>query len=180
MIEFTVATEIARSPAEVFALDDRPDEARDVADEHALQAPPEDDQPIGLGTRVREVHRAPGGKQLASLVEVSEYEPDRVFALRMLEGALPIHAQITFEPNNGGTQVQFTAARETDRRDATRPTPTTPHPQAPIHRLLRHAQTSAREPPLQRPDAGHSTHDQHARKSRWRSGVHKRSEPLTL
>jgi len=38
--------------------------------------------------RLREVHRAPGGKQLASLVEVFEYEPDRVFALRMLEGAL--------------------------------------------------------------------------------------------
>jgi hypothetical protein len=58
---------------------------------------------------VREVQRAPGGKQLASLIEVSEYEPDRVFALRMLEGPLPIHAQITFEPTKLGTRVQLDA-----------------------------------------------------------------------
>lgn len=58
---------------------------------------------------MREVHRAPGGKQLASLVEVSEYERDRVFALRMLEGALPIHVRITFEPTGLGTRVQLDA-----------------------------------------------------------------------
>src|SRR6202030_562751 len=76
---------------------------------NTVLAVPEDDRPIGLGTRVREVHRAPGGKQLASLVEVSEYEPDRVFGLQMLEGALPIHARLTFEPKEQGTRVQFTA-----------------------------------------------------------------------
>jgi hypothetical protein len=40
-------------------------------------------------------------------VEVSEYESDRVFALRMLEGALPIHARITFEQTEAGTRLQL-------------------------------------------------------------------------
>lgn len=51
----------------------------------------------------------PGGKQRASLVEVSEYEPDRTFALRVIEGALPIDAGLTFEPAERGTVVRLTA-----------------------------------------------------------------------
>jgi uncharacterized protein YndB with AHSA1/START domain len=108
MIKFTVGTEIARSPTEVFAYATDPTKLA-TWQTNTMSAAVEDDQPIGLGTRVREVHRAPGGKELASLVEVSEYKPDEVFALRMLEGALPIHARITFEPNEKGTRVQFTA-----------------------------------------------------------------------
>jgi uncharacterized protein YndB with AHSA1/START domain len=108
MIQFTVATEIARPPTEVFGYVTDPAKLA-TWQTNTISAVAEDDQPFGLGTRVREVHRAPGGKQLASLVEVSEYEPDRVFALRMLEGALPIHARITFEPTELGTRVQFDA-----------------------------------------------------------------------
>src|ERR1700686_3200280 len=108
MIEFTVATEIARSPADVFAYATDPTKLA-TWQTNTISALAEDDQPIGLGTRVREVHRAPGGKHLASLVEVSEYEPDRVLALRMLEGALPIHARITFEATAQGTRVRLAA-----------------------------------------------------------------------
>jgi len=50
--------------------------------------------------------------QLVSLVEVSEYEPGRVLAMRVLKGALPIHARITFEPTELGTRVQFDAHGE--------------------------------------------------------------------
>src|SRR5450755_4643022 len=106
MIQFTVGTEIARPPSEVFAHVTDPAK---LATWHTISAVAEDDQPFGLGARVREVHRAPGGKQLASLVEVSEYEPDRVFGLRMLEGPLPIHARITLEPTELGTRVQLDA-----------------------------------------------------------------------
>jgi hypothetical protein len=53
------------------------------------------------------VHRAAGGKELASRVKVSEYEPDHVFALHMLEGALPLDARIMFEPTEEGTQIRF-------------------------------------------------------------------------
>lgn len=108
MIQFTVGTEIARPPAEVFAYVTDPTKLA-TWQTNTISAVAEDDQPLGLGARVREVHRAPGGKQLASLVEVSEYDPDRVFALRMLEGALPIHARITFEQTEVGTRLQLDA-----------------------------------------------------------------------
>src|ERR1700730_4151809 len=106
MIQFTVGTEIARSPTDVFAYVTDPAKLP-TWQTNTISAVAENDQPFGLGTQVREVHRAPGGKQLASLVEVSEYEPDRVFALRMLDGALPIHARITFESTELGTRVQL-------------------------------------------------------------------------
>ena len=108
MIKFTVGTEIARPPTDVFAYVKDPAKLA-TWQTNTISAVAEDDKPIGLGTRVREVHRAPGGKELASLVEVSEYEPDRVFALRMLEGALPIHARIMFDQTEVGTRLQLDA-----------------------------------------------------------------------
>ena len=108
MIQFSVLTEIARPPAEVFAYATDPGKLA-TWQTNTVSAVVEDDRPIALGTRIREVHRAPGGKQLTSLVVVSEYEPGRVFALRMLEGALPIHARMTFDPAEVGTRVQFDA-----------------------------------------------------------------------
>jgi uncharacterized protein YndB with AHSA1/START domain len=105
VIDFVIEREIARPPVDVFAY---------VTDANMLptwqtntvSAAPESDGPIGLGTRIREVHRAPGGKQIASVVEVVEYEPDRVFGMRMIEGP-PVHGQITFEPGGLGTRLRF-------------------------------------------------------------------------
>src|ERR1700694_1153805 len=108
MIQFTRGTEIHRSPTKVFAYVTDPAKLA-TWQTNTISAVVENAQPFGVGTRVREVHRAPGGKQLASLVEVSEYEPDRVFALRMLEGPLPIHARITLESTKLGTRVQLDA-----------------------------------------------------------------------
>jgi uncharacterized protein YndB with AHSA1/START domain len=108
MIEFTVHTDIARPTAEVFAYVTDPAKLA-TWQTNTVSAVPQDDGPLRVGTRVREVHRAPGGKQLVSLVEVSEYEPDRAFGLRMVQGALPIDARITFEPTEQGTRVRFTA-----------------------------------------------------------------------
>jgi uncharacterized protein YndB with AHSA1/START domain len=108
MIQFTVGTEIARPPTDVFAYVTDPAKLA-TWQTNTISAVAENAQPFGLGTRMREVHRAPGGKQLASLVEVSEYEPDRVFALRTLEGPLPIHARITFESTELGTRLQLDA-----------------------------------------------------------------------
>ena len=42
------------------------------------------------------------------MVEVTEYEPDRVFALEVREGT-PVHARMTFEPANGSTRMRFRA-----------------------------------------------------------------------
>jgi hypothetical protein len=62
MIRFTVGTKIARSPTEEFA--DATDPTKLATwQTNTISAAAEDDQPIGLGPRVREVNRAPGGKR---------------------------------------------------------------------------------------------------------------------
>jgi len=112
MIRFTVGTEIARPPADVFAYATDPTKLG-TWQTNTVSAVAEGNGELGLGTRIREVHRAPGGKELASLVEVSEYDPGRVFALRMLEGQLPIHARMTLESTDLGTRVRFAAHGQT-------------------------------------------------------------------
>lgn len=107
MIEFTIETEIARSPEDVFAYVADPAKLP-TWQTNTVSVEQEGTGPLGLGTRLREVHRAPGGRELSSVVEVSEYEPGRVFALRMLEGPLPIHARILFDPSVRGTRMRFT------------------------------------------------------------------------
>jgi uncharacterized protein YndB with AHSA1/START domain len=106
VIDFTVETEIGRPPGEVFAYVTDP--ARlPTWQLNTVSAVPESSGPVGLGTRIREVHSAPGGREVPSLVEVSEYEPDRLFALRMVEGPLPLDARIAFEPTDAGTRMSF-------------------------------------------------------------------------
>jgi uncharacterized membrane protein len=109
VIDFEVQTHIDRPVAEVF---------RHVCDPQRLgtwqtntvSAVVQDGAgPIGLGTRLHEVHRAPGGRELHSVVEVSEYEPDRVLGLRVVEGT-PVHARFQFLPDEGdgaGTLVRM-------------------------------------------------------------------------
>lgn len=106
MIEFTIETLIERRVSEVFAYVTDPTEVC-TWQTNTVSVAQDGDGPLRIGTRLREVHRAPGGKQLASVVEVSEYEPDRAFALRMVEGALPIDARITFEQTEQGTLMRF-------------------------------------------------------------------------
>ena len=40
---------------------------------------------------------------------MTEYEPDRAFALHVVEGSLPIDARMTFEAAGVGTLVRFAA-----------------------------------------------------------------------
>ncbi|MDW5598420.1 SRPBCC family protein [Conexibacter stalactiti] len=101
MIELTIETEIARPPAAVFAFVTDPAKLSSWQ-VNTVSAEVEGGGPLRLGTRLREVHRGPRGRELASLVEVSAYEPPRLFALRIIEGALPIDARIELEPRAGG------------------------------------------------------------------------------
>lgn len=106
MIEFSVETEIARAPEEVFAYVTDPAKLP-TWQTNTVSITQEGDGPLGLGTRLREVHSAPGGKELKSLVEVSEFDPPKVFALRMIEGPLPIDGRIVLEPAGDGTRITF-------------------------------------------------------------------------
>ena len=107
MIDITVETQIARPVHDVFAYATDPDHLSDWQT-NTVSAQRVDDGPYGVGSRLREVHRAPGGKEFESVVEVVEYAPDRVFALEVKEGT-PIHAHITFDPADGGTRMRFRA-----------------------------------------------------------------------
>jgi len=106
MIDFTIETQIARTPTEVFAY------VTDVAklptwQTNTVSAVAEGDGPLAVGTRIHEVHRGPGGREVASLVEVSELDADRIFALQMIEGPLPVHARIELKPSADGTKLAF-------------------------------------------------------------------------
>jgi uncharacterized protein YndB with AHSA1/START domain len=103
MIDFVIERDIARSPGEVFAY---VVDATNLASWQRNTVSVVPDGPTGLGTKIREVHRAPGGKQIATVVEVVEYEPDRVFGMRIIEG-VPVHGRITFEPSDTGTRFRF-------------------------------------------------------------------------
>jgi uncharacterized protein YndB with AHSA1/START domain len=106
VIDFTIETEIARSSADVFAYVSDPSKLA-TWQTNTVSAVVEPAGPLRLGSRIREVHRGPRGKELASLVEVCELEPDRIFSLRMIEGPLPLDAKITLEPSEQGTRMHF-------------------------------------------------------------------------
>ena len=65
MIDFVIEKEINRPPAEVFAY---VVDASKLATWQTNTVSAMPDGPIGLGTKIREVHRAPAGKRIESLV----------------------------------------------------------------------------------------------------------------
>lgn len=109
MIEFTIDTAIERPVSEVFAFATDPARLPEWQT-NTVVAERVDDGPLRVGSRLREVHRGPGGRESESLVEVAELEPDRTFALRMIEGPLPVDAHLAFQPGESGTgtKVSFT------------------------------------------------------------------------
>lgn len=110
MIEFNAEVEIARPVPEVFAYVTDPEKLPSWQ-QNTISVSREDDGPLGVGSRLREVHRA-GEGELVSLVEVTEFDPHRAFALTMVEGPLPIEARITFAPAVLGTLLRFIGQAE--------------------------------------------------------------------
>jgi carbon monoxide dehydrogenase subunit G len=62
--------------------------------------------PLEVGERFTEVHAAMGRK-LESTVEVTERTPPSAFALKILDGAMPLDGRWTFESSGDGTRVHF-------------------------------------------------------------------------
>lgn len=106
MIDFTIDTPIARSPEEVFDYVTDPGKLA-TWQTNTVSAVREDDGAMRVGSRLREVHRAPGGKELESVVEVTEFERGRAFGLRVVEGSLPVDLDVTLEPSEGGTLMRL-------------------------------------------------------------------------
>jgi uncharacterized protein YndB with AHSA1/START domain len=108
MVDFTIDTRIERPPADVFAYVTDPAKLATWQTNTVVAERIDGDGPLRSGARLREVHRAPGGKELESIVEVSAYEPDSRFGLHVVEGT-PIDLDMTFAPAGGGTHVIFRA-----------------------------------------------------------------------
>ena len=62
--------------------------------------------PLAVGERFKEVHAAMG-RRLESTVEVAESNPPSAFALKVLDGAMPLDGRWTFEAAGDGTRVHF-------------------------------------------------------------------------
>jgi uncharacterized protein YndB with AHSA1/START domain len=79
----TQSIEIARSPDEVFAFLTDPSKLATWQDaEEVTQLTP---GPLGVGTRLREVHKALGRRRV-EITEFVVYEPGQRFEIRMVDG----------------------------------------------------------------------------------------------
>jgi uncharacterized protein YndB with AHSA1/START domain len=107
MIDFTIETHLDRPPGAVFDYISDP-ELLSTWQTNTVSSVPITDGPLGVGSRLREVHRGPGGKELVSVVEISEFDPGRVFALQVVEGT-PVHLRITLDEAGDGTRLRFRA-----------------------------------------------------------------------
>jgi uncharacterized protein YndB with AHSA1/START domain len=104
MISFAFSVDIARPVGDVFAYVTDPDTlpAWQGSDGVVRLTP----GPVRAGTRLREA-RELLGRRVASITEVTAYEPDRAFAVRVLSGPAPVDDGWTFEAIPGGTRVHF-------------------------------------------------------------------------
>jgi uncharacterized protein YndB with AHSA1/START domain len=105
-MEFTHEIEIQRSPAEVFAY--LTDASKLASWQPTTVGVHRDaDGPLTLGERFVEVHKALG-REHRTTVEVVAYEPPSLFALHIVEGAVPLDGRWELEPIATGTRLRFT------------------------------------------------------------------------
>jgi uncharacterized protein YndB with AHSA1/START domain len=96
--------DIARSAAEVFAYITDPAKLGTWQDaEDVKQLTPD---PVGAGTRFREVHKALGRRR-EEITEIVVFEPGRRFDIRVVEGP-PVDARWDYAPSGAGTRLTFT------------------------------------------------------------------------
>ena len=107
MIKFHIPVEIQRPVEEVFDYVTDPDKLSSWQT-NTVSVRAEPDGPLGLGTRLHEVHRAPGGRELPSVVEVSQFEVGRRLELRIVEGPLAVDGLFVFAPTDADrTRVEL-------------------------------------------------------------------------
>ena len=106
MARITESIEINRRPEDVFAyLDDV--ERHGEWQEQIVAVQPESDQPMGVGKRVRETRRVPGGDR-SMTYEVTEYDPPRRSSFRVLDGPIRAVGTISVEPVGDGSRSRLT------------------------------------------------------------------------
>ena len=111
MAPISESIEINRRPEEVFAyLDDV--ERHGEWQEQIVDVQPQGDEPMGVGKRVREIRRVPGGDR-SMTYEVTEYEPPRKSSFRVLDGPIRAVGTILVESaGDGRSRLTFTVEFE--------------------------------------------------------------------
>lgn len=102
MIKFHIPIEIDRPVGDVFGYVTDPDKLSSWQTNTKL-VEKQTDGPFGLGTRLHEVHVGPGGRELHSVVEISQYEANQRVELRIVEGPLAVDGLFVFAPTSAGT-----------------------------------------------------------------------------
>jgi len=100
----TQSIEIARSPDEVFAFLTDPSKLPLWQDaEEVTQLTP---GPLGVGTRLREVHKVLGRRRV-EITEFVVYEPGQRFEIRVVDGP-PVDGRWDVAATVAGTRLTFT------------------------------------------------------------------------
>jgi hypothetical protein len=106
----TESIEINRRPEDVFAyLDDV--ERHAEWQEQIVEVQPEGDQPMGVGKRVRETRRVPGGDRTMTY-EVTQHDPPRQSSFRVLDGPIRAVGTRSVEPVGDGSRSRLTFTRD--------------------------------------------------------------------
>ena len=106
MAPVTETIEINRRPEEVFAyLDDV--ERHGEWQEQIVDVEPQGDQPMGVGKRVRETRRVPGGNR-SMTYEITEHDPPRQSSFRVLDGPIRAVGTVSVEPIGDGSRTKLT------------------------------------------------------------------------
>jgi uncharacterized protein YndB with AHSA1/START domain len=112
MIDFAFRLDVARPVAEVFAYVTDPATLPEWQGSDGVE--PLTPGPVGPGSRFREV-RALLGRRLVSITEVTAYEPDRRFDIRIVSGPAPVDDRWAFEAIPGGTRLHFSTTGRAPR-----------------------------------------------------------------
>ena len=100
-IEFSV--DVQRPVEEVFAYLTDPANLPEWQ-AGAIEGRLEGTGPIAKGARLHETRKLLG-RRFETTLEVTEYEPNRRFALRSVSGPIQFRVDHSFEPANGGTKL---------------------------------------------------------------------------
>jgi uncharacterized protein YndB with AHSA1/START domain len=112
-VRFEQTIEIDRPPEDVFAFLTDPGQLSSWQ-QNTVEVLRNREGPLTRGERFREVHAALG-RRLSSTVEVAEYDPPRAFALKVLDGPMPLDGSWTLEPRQGSTRLHFVGEGATRR-----------------------------------------------------------------
>ena len=107
MIKVELNIEIQRPVAEVFAFVTNP--ANDAKwQEGLIESRLVSEGPMGVGSKLHDARKFLGMKMESDL-EVTGYEPNKLFSLKVASGPMQFEIKQTFEAVGGGTRIALVA-----------------------------------------------------------------------